>query len=46
MNTSIIEVRVWDQLVGAVNLDSDYGYYAFGYARSWKRKGIDLAPCL
>ena len=39
-----IEVRAWGQRVGAVALDPRLGYYAFQYAPSWKRTGIELAP--
>ena len=41
---SAIEVRIWDQLVGATALDPRLGYYAFQYSASWKRTGIELAP--
>lgn len=44
MNTEVIEVRVWNQRVGAVTLDQDYGYYVFGYDDTWRRKRIELAP--
>jgi serine/threonine-protein kinase HipA len=44
MNTEVIEVRIWNQLVGAVTLDPEYGYYAFGYDDAWRKKGIELAP--
>jgi serine/threonine-protein kinase HipA len=39
-----IEVRIWGQRVGAVAVDERAGCYAFEYAPSWKRQGIDLAP--
>ncbi|HEY7403846.1 MAG TPA: type II toxin-antitoxin system HipA family toxin [Candidatus Angelobacter sp.] len=39
-----IEVRVWDQRVGAVALDPRLGYYVFAYAPEWQRTGIELAP--
>ena len=41
---SVIEVRAWDQRVGAVALDPRLGYYAFAYAPEWRRTGIELAP--
>jgi serine/threonine-protein kinase HipA len=40
----IIEVRAWDELVGAVALDPRLGYYAFEYAPGFARRGIELAP--
>ena len=41
---TVIEVRAWDQRVGAVALDPRLGYYAFAYAPEWRRTGIELAP--
>ena len=43
-HASVIEVRAWDQRVGAVALDPRLGYYAFAYDPEWKRQGIELAP--
>ena len=40
----VIEVRVWGHTVGAAALDSRLGYYAFEYAPSFVRMGIELAP--
>lgn len=39
-----IEVRIWGQRVGAVELDPKLGYYAFEYAPAFVRSGIELAP--
>ena len=39
-----IEVRIWDQRVGAVALDTALGYYAFAYEPAWQRTGIELSP--
>jgi len=39
-----VEVRAWDQLVGAVALDPKLGFYAFEYAPAFIRTGIELAP--
>jgi serine/threonine-protein kinase HipA len=39
-----IEVRVWGQRVGAVALDPKLGYYAFEYAPTFLRSGVELAP--
>jgi serine/threonine-protein kinase HipA len=39
-----IEVRAWGERVGAVARDPRLGYYAFQYAPTWKRTGIELAP--
>ena len=40
----IVEVRAWDQLVGAVALDPRLSYYAFEYAPAFIKTGIELAP--
>jgi serine/threonine-protein kinase HipA len=40
----IIEVRAWNELVGAVALDPRLGYYAFEFAPDFVRAGIELAP--
>ena len=40
----VIEVRIWDQRVGAIALDPRLGYYAFAYEPAWRRTGIELAP--
>jgi serine/threonine-protein kinase HipA len=39
-----IEVRAWGTLVGAVARDPRMGYYAFEYASSFIKAGIELAP--
>ena len=44
MNTPVIEVRIWDQRVGAVAPDPRLGCYVFAYDPAWKRSGIELAP--
>ncbi len=44
MSVQAIEVRIWDQRVGAVAVDERAGCYAFEYAPAWKRQGIELAP--
>ncbi|MBS0631388.1 MAG: type II toxin-antitoxin system HipA family toxin [Verrucomicrobia bacterium] len=44
MSTRLIQVRIWDTLVGAVALDPGLGYYAFEYDAAWRRRGIELAP--
>ena len=41
---TIVEVRAWNQLVGAVALDPRLGYYAFEYAPAFVKTGIELAP--
>jgi serine/threonine-protein kinase HipA len=43
-DVSIIEVRAWLRLVGAVTLDPAVAYYAFEYDPAWKRTGAELAP--
>ncbi len=40
----IVEVRAWNQLVGAVALDPGLSYYAFEYAPAFVKTGIELAP--
>lgn len=40
----VVEVRIWDQRVGAVALDPKLGYYAFEYAPRFLSSGIELAP--
>ncbi|MDB6128873.1 MAG: HipA domain protein, partial [Verrucomicrobia bacterium] len=42
--TSVIEVRIWGTLVGAVAADPALGCYVFEYDPAWKRGGIELAP--
>jgi serine/threonine-protein kinase HipA len=44
MSVPVIEVRIWDERVGAVAADPDRGCYAFEYEPSWCRTGIELAP--
>jgi len=39
-----IEVYVRDQWVGAIALNPDTGYYAFGYTPEWIASGVELAP--
>jgi len=43
-SVAAIEVRIWEQRVGAVALDPRLGYYAFAYAPEWRRGGVELAP--
>lgn len=40
----MIEVRAWDQTVGAVMLAPSLGYYVFEYDPTWQTQGIELAP--
>src|SRR3546814_4583512 len=44
MDTPVIEVRLWDQRVGAVAPDPRAGCHAFEYDPAWRRRGIELAP--
>ena len=44
MSVPVIEVRIWDQQVGAIAPDPRVGFYAFAYAPFWRRAGIELAP--
>jgi serine/threonine-protein kinase HipA len=40
----VIEVRIWGRRVGAVELDPALGVYAFEYAPTFVRSGVELAP--
>jgi len=44
MDTPVIEVRIWNQRVGAVAPDPRLGCYVFAYDPAWRRTGIELAP--
>lgn len=44
MDTPVIEVRIWDQRVGAVAPDPQAGCHVFEYDPAWRRRGIELAP--
>lgn len=39
-----VEVSAWGKLVGAVAREPTKNYYAFQYAPSWVKTGIELAP--
>lgn len=41
---SVVEVRIWNRLVGAVARDPKLDYYAFEYDPDFARSGIELAP--
>ncbi len=41
---SVVEVRIWGQLVGAVARDPRLDYYAFEYAPEFIASGVELAP--
>ena len=40
----VVEVRIWNQSVGAVARDNKLNCYVFEYANSFVSKGIELAP--
>jgi len=40
----VVEIRCWDERVGAVALDERSGFFAFEYEPAWSRLGIELAP--
>lgn len=40
----LVEVHVWEHLVGAVALDPSTGFYAFEYDAQWIASGKPLAP--
>ena len=44
MSTRVIEIRIWNEQVGAVAPDQNLGCCAFEYAPSWLRSRIELAP--
>lgn len=46
MSTPVIEVKIWDQTVGAVAADPTLGAYVFEYTPAWRRQGIELSPVL
>jgi serine/threonine-protein kinase HipA len=46
MSTRAIEVKIWNQSVGAVAADPTLGSYVFEYAPNWRKKGIELSPLL
>jgi len=41
---SVIEVRAWDRLVGAIAPDPVSGSFAFEYDPAWLASGIELSP--
>jgi serine/threonine-protein kinase HipA len=41
---SVVEVRIWGRLVGAVARDPRLDYYAFEYAPEFIASGVELAP--
>lgn len=44
MNPTAVEVRIWGQRVGAVAFDDQSSSYAFSYASSWMKAGLELSP--
>ena len=44
MAEQVIEVRIWNQRVGAVAADPRAGCHAFEYDPRWRRGGVELAP--
>ena len=44
MNPNAVEVRIWGQRVGAVAFDDQNSSYAFSYASSWMKAGVELSP--
>jgi len=43
-HTSLIEVHLWGQQIGAVALDTKSGFYAFRYTDDFRGKGIEPSP--
>jgi serine/threonine-protein kinase HipA len=46
MSTRAIEVKIWNQTVGAVAADPTLGAYVFEYSANWRKQGVELAPML
>jgi serine/threonine-protein kinase HipA len=46
MSTRAIEVKIWNQSVGAVAADPALGSYVFEYSPNWRKQGIELSPLL
>jgi serine/threonine-protein kinase HipA len=46
MSTRVIEVKIWNQTVGAVAADPTLGSYVFEYTSDWRKQGIELSPML
>jgi serine/threonine-protein kinase HipA len=44
MPTQVLEVVLWDQLVGKLAVDPRLKAYAFAYTPAWRRSGQELAP--
>jgi serine/threonine-protein kinase HipA len=44
VNPNAVEVRIWGQRVGAVAFDDQTSSYAFSYASSWMKAGVELSP--
>lgn len=43
---TVVEVRIWGRLVGAVARDPRLDYYAFEYAPEFIASGVELAPLM
>jgi serine/threonine-protein kinase HipA len=44
MPTQLLDVVVWDELVGRLAVDPRLKAYAFAYTPAWRRSGRELAP--
>lgn len=44
MPTQLLDVVLWDQLVGKLAVDPRRKAYAFAYTPAWRRSGQELAP--
>ena len=40
----VVEVHLWDRLLGAVALDPASNWYAFAYTPEWVAGGVEVAP--
>lgn len=45
-DTPIIQIYLWDKLVGAMSWDTELGYADFQFDDSFRRSGLDIAPLM
>lgn len=44
--TPVIQIYLWDKLVGAMSWDAESGYADFQFDDSFRRSGLDIAPLM
>jgi serine/threonine-protein kinase HipA len=44
VSVNVVNVYLWGQHLGAVALDSNYGYYTFNYTSEFRQSGIEPTP--